>query len=255
LAKLNVADLQQMKLGGKKIAAAVVYDVPMTRIFERAGVDVLSVGDSFASYLFGASMDQVSVDDMLLFAKAVVRAAERAVVSVDIPIGVCSRGATEVHNAARRIKAEAAPDMVKLFIPAGEDGLVEQVQAVREAGLAAYCRVRYPGARGHDDIRSSPEGHAHVLKWAHAVEEAGASLIDLYQGPAEIYGEVARNVRIPVIGGQWATREADGKIFVYPNLVGYRGDAIDARAGRPSAARYMFEIIEPQLASVHAATW
>jgi 3-methyl-2-oxobutanoate hydroxymethyltransferase len=255
LAKLNVADLQQLKRDGKKIAAAVVYDVPMTRIFERAGVDVLSVGDSFASYLFGGSMDDVSVEEMVIFAKAVTRAAERAVVSVDIPIGVCTQGATQVHQAALRLKEAAAPDMVKLFIPAGEDGLVEQVHAVLEAGLAAYCRVRYPGARGHDDIRSSPEGHEHVLKWAHAVEEAGASLIDLYQGPAEIYGEVAKSVGIPVIGGQWATREADGKIFVYPNLVGYRGDAIDPKPGRPSAARYMYDIIEPELANVHAATW
>jgi 3-methyl-2-oxobutanoate hydroxymethyltransferase len=164
LAKLNVADLQQIKLDGKKIAAAVVYDVPMTRIFERAGVDVLSVGDSFASYLFGAAMDEVSVDDILQFAMAVARAAERAVVSVDIPIGVCNRGAEEVLTAARRIKQAAAPDMAKLFIPGGEDGLVEQVHAVREAGLAAYCRVRYPGARGHDDIRSSVAGHDHVLK-------------------------------------------------------------------------------------------
>jgi 3-methyl-2-oxobutanoate hydroxymethyltransferase len=255
LARLSVADLQHMKCDGGKIAAAVVYDVPMTRIFERAGADVLSVGDSFASYLFGASMDEVSVEEMLPFARAVARAAQRAVVSVDIPIGVCGKGAAEVHDAARRIKEAASPDMVKLFIPAGEDGLVEQVHAVREAGLAAYCRVRYPGARGHDDIRSSPEGHEHVLKWAHAVADAGASLIDLYQGPAEIYGEVAKAVRIPVIGGQWATRHADGKIFVYPNLVGYRGDAIDPKPGKSSAARFMFDIIEPELANVHAGTW
>jgi 3-methyl-2-oxobutanoate hydroxymethyltransferase len=255
LAKLTVAGLQQMKRDGKKIAAAVVYDVPMTRIFERAEVDLLSVGDSFASYLFGAKMEDVSVDEILPFAKAVVRAAERAVVSVDIPIAVCSMGATEVLKAARRFKEEAGPDMAKLFIPAGEEGLVEQVHAVREAGLAAYCRVRYPGARSHSDIRSSPEGHAHVLKWAHAVQEAGASLIDLYQGPSEIYEQTARRLRIPVIGGQWATRHTDGKIFVYPNLVGYRGDAIDCPDGRPSAASFIYDIVEPAVAEVHAGAW
>jgi ketopantoate hydroxymethyltransferase len=154
---------------------------------------------------------------------------ERAVVSVDVPIGICSRGPDEVHQAAVRIKQAAGPDMVKLILPAGEEGLVEQVHAVREAGLAAYCRVRYPGARGPDHITASPQAHDHVLRWAQAVQDAGASLIDLYQGPDEIYGEVARAVRIPVIGGQWATRAADGKIFVYPNLVGYRGDAIDPK--------------------------
>ena len=252
MARLTVADLQQMKRDGKKIAAAVVYDVTMTRVFERAGVDFLSVGDSFASYLLGARMEDVTVDDMLLFARAVMRTAERAVLSVDVPIAVCSAGATTVHTAAKRFKEEVGPEVAKLFIPSGPEGLPDQVHAVVDAGLAAYCRVMYPGDRDSRAIVGSLEKDEHVLKWAHAVQDAGASMIDLYMGTPEIYGEVAKSLRIPVIGGQWATRHADGKIFIYPNLVGYRPDTVEKTG---TAARFIYDIVEPALAEVHAGTW
>ena len=86
MAILTVADLQQMKRDGKKIAAAVVYEYQMTKICERAGVDLLSVGDSLGRNVLGqADVDDCTVDDMIPFAKAVVRARERALVSVDMP--------------------------------------------------------------------------------------------------------------------------------------------------------------------------
>lgn len=252
MARLTVADLQQMKRDGKKIAAAVIYDVPMLRIFERAGADVLSVGDSFAGYLLGEKMDNVSVDDILLFARAVVPKAERAVMSVDLPIVVCDAGPADVLKAARRFKDEAGPDMAKIDIPSQFESLTDEVHAVIEAGLAAYCRVRYRPDRATAD--GSAAEHDHVMKVAHAVQEAGASLIDLYQGTPELYRDVAKSLDIPVIGGQWSTKEADGKIFVYPNLVGYRPDTIDKTDGR-SASRFIYDIISPAVAEVHAAAW
>src|SRR5437763_6587817 len=115
MARMTVADLQQMKRDGKKIAAAVVYDTTMTRVFERAGVHFLSVGDSFAGYLLGSPMDDVTVDEMLPFAHAVMRTAERAVISIDVPIGVCNSGPAEVARAAKRFKSEVGPDIVKLY--------------------------------------------------------------------------------------------------------------------------------------------
>jgi len=250
MARMTVADLQRMKGDGKKIAAAVVYDTTMTRVFERAGVHFLSVGDSFAGYLLGAPMDEVTLEEMLPFAHAVMRTAEHAVISVDVPIGVCLSGAREVARAVKHFKDEIGPDMAKLYIPSGPEGLVDEVKAVLDAGLAAYCRVQYP--TDHGKIEGSPERDEHVLKWAHAVENAGASMIDLYMGTPEIYGKVAKSLRIPVIGGQWATKEADGKIFIYPNLTGYRPDSVDKPG---TAARFMFDIVQPALAQIHAGDW
>src|SRR3954471_23848469 len=70
--RLTVADLQEMKRQGKKIAAAVVYEYQMTRICEKAGVDLLSVGDSLGRNVLGHDhVDECTVDDMIPFARAV----------------------------------------------------------------------------------------------------------------------------------------------------------------------------------------
>jgi 3-methyl-2-oxobutanoate hydroxymethyltransferase len=241
-----------MKEAGKKIAAAVLYDVTMLRVFERAGVDVVSIGDSFGSYLLGGSLSDVSVDDILLFAKAVIRKAERPVLSVDVPIAVCAHGPEAVLQAARRIKDEAGPDMAKIDIPSGPERLIEEVQAVQAAGLAAYCRLRYRPERARLD------GHAteseRVLRLGRQLQDAGVVLIDLYQATPDVYRDVASALRIPVVGGQWSTSDADGKIFIYPNFVGYRPDTIDNTDGR-SASRFMYELLKPALDEVHAGAW
>jgi 3-methyl-2-oxobutanoate hydroxymethyltransferase len=240
-----------MKQEGKKIAAAVLYDVTMLRVFERAGVDMVSIGDSFASYLLGGSMADVRVDDILLFAKAVIRKAERPVLSVDVPIAVCEEGPEAVVNAARRLKDEAGPDMAKIDIPSGPDRLVEEVRAVQEAGLAAYCRLRYRPE--HARLNAAAEAER-VLRLGALLQHAGVMLIDLYQATPDVYRELARALHIPVIGGQWSTSDADGKIFIYPNFVGYRPDTIDNEDGR-SASRFMYELLKPALDEVHAARW
>ena len=108
MAHMTAADLQQMKADGKKIAAAVVYEFQMTKICERAGVDLLSVGDSLGRNVLGHDhVDECTVDDMIPFARAVVRARDRAVVSVDLPTTPSRGGPKEVGAAARRFKQEA----------------------------------------------------------------------------------------------------------------------------------------------------
>jgi 3-methyl-2-oxobutanoate hydroxymethyltransferase len=251
LARLTIADLQEMKRSGKKLAAAVLYDVPMLRIFERAGVDVISIGDSFAHYLFDGSMDDVTVDEIMIFAKAVIRRAERAVLSIDVPIRVCAEGPMAVYGAAERFKREAGPDLAKIDIPSGPELLLDEVKAVMDAGLGGYCRIRYRPEFAKNDAAAE---HDHVVDLAQRVEAAGVSLIDLYQGTPDVYRDVAKAVRIPVIGGQWSTNESDGKIFIYPNFVGYRPDTIDRTDGR-STSHFIYELLKPALDEVHAATW
>lgn len=252
MAKLTVADLTQMKRDGKKIVEALVFDVPMTKIFERAGADVLLVGDSYVSYLLGGKTDDASTDEMLMFAKAVVRAAERAVVTVDVPGPICEAGAAEVLKTAQRYKQEAGADLAKIDIPSRDDGLIEETHAVTEAGLAADVRVRFrPGLASAQGVAAE---HDRVMKLAQKVEDAGASLIEIYEGTPELYEQASKELRVPVLGGRWSTQEAGGKIFVYPNLVGYRPDLID-NTDSPSAARFIYDIVRPAVAEVHSGRW
>src|SRR5262245_58116160 len=84
--KLSVAALLQMKRDGRKIVAAVVYDYPMAQIVDRAGVDIVLVGDSVGINIWGQqSVLEVTLDQMLLACKGVRRGAPDALVSCDFP--------------------------------------------------------------------------------------------------------------------------------------------------------------------------
>src|ERR1700760_755294 len=79
--KATIADLQQMKRDGKKIAGVVAWDTPMARIADKAGVDLVSVGDSVGVNLWGhANPLEVTMEEMLVVAKAVRRGVSRTLV-------------------------------------------------------------------------------------------------------------------------------------------------------------------------------
>ena len=82
---VTIPVLQQMKRDGKKIAAGVCYEAQMARMLERAGIDLLSVGDSLHRAFLGYTNPlDYKVEEMLTFAGAVARTAEHAAVSVDV---------------------------------------------------------------------------------------------------------------------------------------------------------------------------
>lgn len=252
---LTPADLQQMKRDGKKIAAAVVYEYQMAKICERAGVDVLSVGDSLGRNVLGqADVDDCTVDDMIPFAKAVMRARERAVVSVDMPTTPSRAGPAEVAKAAKRFKDEAGVDMVKIDIRTREEELFEEVPAVIEIGLHVYPQIGFPTQGLTRGIQGGPEVLDHVMKWAHKIQDAGAAMIDLTNVPPEIYAEVCKSLRIPVIGGQ-APPQADGKIQVAVSGLGYSAATIDRTDDRPNMAKYAYDIMSRIFSDIHSGKW
>lgn len=249
MARLTIADLQQMKRDGNKIAAGVCYDVQMTRIWERAGVDLLSVGDSVSRTFLGMESEgEFTIDAMLLFGKAVSRVAQRAVVNVDMPGSVASAGSKAVESAARRIKSETGADMTKIDIRTQEEELFDGVLAVLEAGLPVYPQI---GFDVWEPAHGDAAAHEHVLKWCDAVQQAGAVMIDLTNVSHEIYADVSATMKIPVIGGQ-SGPEADGRIYVSYALAGYRADKLDADADTPNAAQFMFDVARNAIDEVHS---
>lgn len=241
-----------MKRDGKKIAAAVVYDYQVARICERAGADVLSVGDSLGRNVLGqADVDDCAVEDMLPFARAVVRARERALVSVDMPTTASKGRPAEVAEVARRFK-EAGADMTKVDIRTREEELFDNVRAVIEAGLGAYPQIGFPTQGPSRGIQTGTAAHDHVLKWAHAIQDAGAVMIDLTNVTPDIYADVCTSLRIPVIGGQ-APPEADGKIQVAFGVVGLAAANLDRPDSNPS--KDFYDRIKGIMDSIHAGNW
>src|SRR5207248_3019297 len=136
----------------------VAWDTPTAQILDRAGVDIVSVGDSVGVNLWGRDEEgDVTLEEMLLVCTAVRRGVRRAVVSCDLPARIVDLGA------ARRLVAEAGADVVKVDEPGRVDLLVE-------AGVPVFAQL------------SAADGD--VVAEAKRLEAAGASLLDFrHSGP------------------------------------------------------------------------
>lgn len=191
-----IDDLRRMKREGRKIVGVVVWDTPMAKIAERAGADIVSVGDSVGVNLWGQSPDEISVEEMLVVLKAVRRGVKRALLSCDLP-------ARHQNVDAARQFTDAGADIVKVL---GEKETHELVRA----GIPVFAEM-------HGGKASTEE----LVEQAKRLEAAGASLIDFrHSGP--VAGEaVARAVKIPVIGGLGGGPWLDGRMRMALAAIGY----------------------------------
>src|SRR4051794_2674826 len=114
-AKINLGTLQRMKDDGRKIVGVVAWDYQIARIVDRAGVEIVSVGDTVGMNLWGQSNPfEVTMDQMITVTQAVRRGVSRALVSADFPFGPLQEGAASAVRAAIRFVKEAGVDLVKL---------------------------------------------------------------------------------------------------------------------------------------------
>ena len=130
---ITIPLLQQMKREGRKIAGVVAWDYQVARIAERAGIDLISVGDSVGANLLGHDNPlEVSLDEIMVFCKAVRRGTRRASVSCDMPFGPLQEGIPSALKAAVRLVKEGGADMIKLDAAAD---FPDAVAALTKAGI------------------------------------------------------------------------------------------------------------------------
>ena len=112
---MTTTKIRQMKQKGEKIAMLTSYDFTLARLVDEAGVEIILVGDSASNIVCGNQYTlPITVDEMIFLTKGVVRAAEHALVVVDMPFGSYQVNDDEaVRNAIRRVK-ESGADAVKL---------------------------------------------------------------------------------------------------------------------------------------------
>jgi 3-methyl-2-oxobutanoate hydroxymethyltransferase len=237
--RVTIAALQQMKRDGLKIAGVVVYDYPMARIVDRAGVDLISVGDSVGVNMWGhASDDEVTLDEMLVVCKAVRRGSGRAIVSCDLPTSV-----RDIVGAARVLVDKGGAAMVKV------DADPQAVRALVDAGITVWAQI--------DGNGTSDSGGAHdVTRLVHAAqmyEEAGASMLDFRHSGPVAGPAVTKAVAIPVLGGLGGGPWLDGRVRAVVNAIGYNTAALDIRAERyANIARAALEAITAYTDDVRA---
>src|SRR6516162_8862801 len=136
--KVTIPALLQMKRDGRKSVGVVAWDYQIARIADRAGVDIVSVGDSVGVNLWGHSNPlEVTMDEMLVVCKAVRRGVTRALVSCDFPYGPLQEGSDSAVRAAIRLVKEGGADMIKLDAAAD---FPETVRALTRAGIPVFAQ-------------------------------------------------------------------------------------------------------------------
>src|ERR1700736_4400861 len=136
--KVTIPALQQMKRASQKIVGVVAWDFQIAQIVDRAGVDIVSVGDTVGTNLWGHSSPlAVTMEEMIVVCKAVSRGVKRAIVSCDIPFGPVQEGIDSALRAAIRLVKEAGADMVKLD---GAADFPEAVRAIARAGIPVFAQ-------------------------------------------------------------------------------------------------------------------
>ncbi|MFM8787700.1 MAG: 3-methyl-2-oxobutanoate hydroxymethyltransferase, partial [Bacteroidota bacterium] len=113
--RVTTHTLAEMKEAGEKISMLTAYDYTMAKLLDRAGVDVLLVGDSASNVMAGHETTlPITLDQMIYHASAVVRAVQRALVVVDLPFGSYQGNSKEALQSTVRIMKEAGAHAVKL---------------------------------------------------------------------------------------------------------------------------------------------
>ncbi len=261
--KVTIPALHQMKGDGTKIVGMVAWDVQMAQIVDRAGVDIVSVGDTVGVNLWGhASPHEVTLDEMILVGKAVRRGVSRALMSIDFPSGILEQGVEASVQAAKRVVGETGADIVKLD---GVADFPDAITAIDKAGIPLfaqfgiapqtakkygfeYAAISKAGAQIPLEMKDQFVGEAKLL------EDAGASLLDITNSGPVIGEAVTKAARLPVIGGFGGGPWLDGRMRMSYAAIGYLAKSIDSKAeSYANVASEALGAIEEYVSDVRAA--
>jgi 3-methyl-2-oxobutanoate hydroxymethyltransferase len=236
--KVTIPALLEMKRAGRKSVGVVAWDYQIARIADRAGVDIVSVGDSVGVNLWGHSNPlEVTMEEMLVVCKAVRRGVTRALVSCDFPFGPLQEGIDSAVRTAIRLVKEGGADMVKLD---GAAEFPEAVRAVVRAGIPVFAQfgitpqtaLQYGipyGSQSAPGAQAPPQMTAKLVEQAKLLEEAGASLLDFTNSGPVAGAAVVSAVNIPVIGGFGGGPWLDGRVRLAHTAIGYGEKWLDAK--------------------------
>lgn len=239
MSRVTIPALHEMKRGGEKIFGVVAWDYHMAAIADRAGVDIVSVGDTVGKNLWGRDNPlDISMDEMIVVTKAVRLGVSRALVSADFPFGPLQEGVDAALGAAIRFVKEAGVDLIKLD---GAAEYPEAVAALTRAGIPVWAQfgltpqtalatgIPYENQAGATS--ADPAMAERLVAEAKALEAAGAVLLDFTNSGPVIGPKVAEAVRIPVIGGFGGGPWLDGRVRLAQAAVGYSVAALDKEPG------------------------
>jgi 3-methyl-2-oxobutanoate hydroxymethyltransferase len=217
--------LAEKKRIGEPIVMVTAYDYPSGRAAELAGVDVVLVGDSAATTVLGHSATTpVSLEDMLVLARAVRRALKTPLLVGDLPFGSYEVSDEQAVATAVRMVKEAGCDAVKL--EGGGPAAASRARAIVQAGIPVMGHVGLTpqsstalgGWKAQGRTASSA---AKIASEALALQGVGCFSIVFEAIPSAVAKELMPHIEVPVIG-IGAGDATDGQVLVFHDLLGIR---------------------------------
>lgn len=219
--KLSRFDLQQMKEEGRKAVWVTAYDFITAQLAEKAGMDMLLVGDSLGMAVYGYNGTvPVTMDQCIYHTEAVRRGAPNTFIIGDMPFGAYQASVSEACRNAIRFHKEAAVDCIKL-----EGGIRVRnvIKAITDGGMLVMGHVgltpQSSGAQGGFKAQGrTAEAAKAVIDDAYAVCEAGAFALLVEGVPPEVTRIIADELPIPVYG--IGAGDCDGQVMICSDILG-----------------------------------
>lgn len=213
--------LRQKYQSGEKIAVLTCYDATFATVLEKAGIDILLVGDSLGNVIQGKPDTlSVSLDDILYHMTCVVRGSRRAFIIADMPFGTFQVSPQETFAHAARLLAAGA-QMVKIE---GGRHMAETVQFLTDRGIPVCAHIGLTPQSLHQlggyKLQGKKTEDAQRLREdAVVLQEAGAAMLVMELMPATLAGEITRRLSIPTIG-IGAGLNCSGQVLVLHDILG-----------------------------------
>lgn len=226
--KVRTVHLAQAKATGQKFSMLTCYDALTAQIFDRAGIDMLLVGDSAANVVLGyESTLTITLDEMIPMVAAVSRGASRAMVVADLPFGSYEQSPQQAVASAVRLMKEGGAHAVKIEADAS---MTEWVRALVRTGIPVVAHVGFTPqsehALGGFRVQGRGEAAERVREDAVALAEAGAFCVLMEMVTTETARRVDEAVgAVPTIG-IGASNVTTGQVLVWQDMMGVRSGRV-----------------------------
>jgi len=217
----SVQDIVNMKKDGKKISVITSYDYTLASLCDKAGIDILLVGDSAGMVMLGyENTIPVTMEHMCMFTESVSKARETALLVADLPFMSYQASIDDaIRNSGRLIKAGA--DAVKLE---GGSVMAETINSIVDVGIPVMGHIGLQPQttmlfQGYKVQGKTKDTALKLIQDAKALEEAGVFSIVLEMISHEVAEIISENVSIPTIGIGSGIR-CSGQVLVVQDLLG-----------------------------------
>jgi len=220
--KISAQTLGKMKAAAEKIVSLTAYDYSFAALVERAGVEVVLVGDSLGMVMQGEdSTLPVTMEQMIYHSQCVARGSNKALRVVDMPFMSYQVSAAQALENAGRLMKEGKADMVKLE---GGERVCDSIQAMVDNGIPVCGHLgltpQSVNTIGGYRVQGRDKKTANrILADAKLLQQAGASLLVLEAVPVSLANQVTKELDIPTIG-IGAGAGTDGQVLVLQDMLG-----------------------------------